>query len=1214
MDTEPVRVVFEFAGNIDNEIKKVELSVQALKREGASSFKAILADSEAMFNGLSENSQRLAKNIQLDLNALRQLRATMAGLDEAFANGGMTMNEYAKARAKTSIYEADLTEIIKRQVAELKSEKEAMSRAVGSIEEKRAAIANLHAEYVKLSAAEREGATGDNMRTQMQALSQELANAEQGMRNVASGTGTLLDAAKAMPGPLGGVAKGIQACTKAALTFIATPLGMTLAAIAAALAAVSSWFKRTVEGQNALRIASAAFNAVLNSMLDVIDNVGAWLWKAFTKPKEALNDLVNAIKDNLINRLNAIVDMGAAIGKIFSGDFTGGMYDFANAVTKFTTGVDDMLGKIGDGMDDINDKTQKAMVLADRQNKLGAARKNFVQEEARLSARIQELRDKAYNTSLGKKEQLQALREAEQLTNRLFNKQIAFQKEEASILEGQKALSHSNKEDLREVEEAKAKAFQLEAQRQTTLRGLHRQANMLEKSIRIEEDTYDEDRAILKAQQKAANDQIKLQQETEARRIDAMEEGYDKRMATIELQYEKEKQKIKEQAEELLSTLQEEERKKWEASNTQDPFVQTITTLPVEVQTNINIANAANEENRTAQTKKANTALLREFEDYYAKRERMEREFNAQLTALRNLRNAENAAEVDAAIAEAERQRAAALGSLDDEYQQSANAIQQVFKDMSDKSGAAIRMIADEAEAMLAFVQGGEYNNVDGAAFGLTEEQFAKLNAEWAASPELLENIRKGIKEIRNEADNLSNPFAQLAAGFKKVFSEGSKTKETSEGMNQITAAVASISKVVGQLGDAFETLGEATNNTGLAEAGEIINGVNETLTNTADAAATGFAIGGPWGAAIAGTIALATDLFSKASKTAAMNAQVRKQLEDINKQAMLGEMELDQQRRQRYDWTKKIGESELDYLKRKGEELTKQSSANAKDQEALWAQLQGESFIENQTYKHGTWFTKAKILTDWGSLAGKTFEEIEELAAQGKLSDSAKEVFEAFKAAKEEGEDLVVMQEEYLELVRETLTGTTYQGVVDGIVQGFMDGKRSAADFADTFEELMQGVVRSALNLLADEKMRQWYEDFAAMGEDGYTDDEIRRGKEDYLRIIGGLAEEARMIQEVTGISIGAGVQATQKGMAGMSQDTGDALDGKFTTMLIYEANIDKGVQNMNSQIAQSLTHLARIEDNTSYCRRLEAMDSNIAKLRAGIDAIREDGLKTKK
>ena len=102
-------------------------------------------------------------------------------------------------------------------------------------------------------------------------------------------------------------------------------------AIVAALAVLSSWFTRTEEGQNALNVASAYFKQTLDSILDVVDDVGEWLFNAFTKPKEALQDLSDFLEDQVMVRLKALGKMGEAVVKIFSKNYKQGFADLGNA-------------------------------------------------------------------------------------------------------------------------------------------------------------------------------------------------------------------------------------------------------------------------------------------------------------------------------------------------------------------------------------------------------------------------------------------------------------------------------------------------------------------------------------------------------------------------------------------------------------------------------------------------------------------------------------------------------------------------------------------------------------------------------------------------------------------------------------------------------------------------------------------------------------------
>jgi hypothetical protein len=192
----------------------------------------------------------------------------------------------------------------------------------------------------------------------------------------------------------------------------------------------------------------------------------------------------------------------------------------------------------------------------------------------------------------------------------------------------------------------------------------------------------------------------------------------------------------------------------------------------------------------------------------------------------------------------------------------------------------------------------------------------------------------------------------------------------------------------------------------------------------------------------------------------------------------------------------------------------------------------------------------------------------------------------------------------------------------VNGIVEGFKAGKRSAADFADTFDELMQGAVTNALSMMADEKMRDWYNNFYELGKDGYTDEEIEQAKADYLKYIEQLGEDAKALEKATGVTIeeDSRREASKKGLESMSQDSATELNGKFTAQGLLlsdikgEISLQTGIQsdmsttlmeirNYSSEVVGNMQtmketsiliveHLGAIRTNTA---RLEAIENGI-------------------
>lgn len=487
MNTEPIYVTFEFNGNLADEVSRVKLGIQGLRDESAGTYKRLLADSNEAFNAMSANNRKLAVSIQEDINSLRQLVAAQKANDEAFQTGTMTVTEYAEAKARLAVQEADLRQGIEESMSKLDESMKKDRQAVESIQSKQEALAKLEDAYRKLSGADRNSQEGQQLLQQIRDLKSELSGLDKAYQEATGSSQSLLETFQSAPGPIGQTTAAIVKTTKAALAFIATPLGIFLAGIAAALAAVTSWFRRTEEGENALAVASATFGQVLNSLLDVVDKVGEWLYKAFTNPKEALYDLSEFIKGQFMNRLSAISKMGSAIVKIFSEDWKQGFQEFSNAFLQFQTGVEDIGKKTSAWLDDTIEKIKESGSLQERRNALDEKERNFLVERAQLQAKLDKLRNDAYDMSLPEKGRVKSLKEALRLTDQIYDKEIEIAKEKHDIVKTENSLSNSNKADLEAEKRAEAEVYNLRAQRESSKRMMLRQTNTISNKLSKEE-------------------------------------------------------------------------------------------------------------------------------------------------------------------------------------------------------------------------------------------------------------------------------------------------------------------------------------------------------------------------------------------------------------------------------------------------------------------------------------------------------------------------------------------------------------------------------------------------------------------------------------------------------------------------------------------------------------------------------------------------------
>jgi len=485
-------------------------------------------------------------------------------------------------------------------------------------------------------------------------------------------------------------------------------------------------------------------------------------------------------------------------------------------------------------------------------------------------------------------------------------------------------------------------------------------------------------------------------------------------------------------------------------------------------------------------------------------------------------------------------------------------------------------------------------------------------------------NLTDDDKAVLREKVRALQVRIQELTSNKNVTKETKKDEsETLKTMNEINEAVRNIISSFSDMDDSSKAMFTSITN--------ITGGVIGVLTGIEKAGSAAFAAMGSAEKAsvvlaIMGAILQVYNAVRESIKSIAHAGDAKR---EADREEYLALVAYNDELRSRYDWTKKIGEATVAYLRREGEELAKQSTANEKDQSDLWRKLQKSTYKDGQ--KTNMWNER---VINWESLSGKTYEQIGALAAEGKLSKEGEAYYEALKKAKEEGKDLVKMQEEYLEKLRETYTGTTYDSVVTAIVDGFKAGKRSASDFADTFGDLMRGALLSSLTLLTDEKVRAWYKHFATLSSDGLSADEKAILKKEWDGIINDLAARSKVMEDVTGVSLTdsntTATSGSKSSFTSMSQDSADKLEGRFMALQIssesgrdvvlsIDRKTDLVVDATTSMSQSSLQVLEEtrnirtiqiqsmyyLEDIAKYTKVLPGMAEDIAQVKKNTDRL---------
>ena len=186
----------------------------------------------------------------------------------------------------------------------------------------------------------------------------------------------------------------------------------------------------------------------------------------------------------------------------------------------------------------------------------------------------------------------------------------------------------------------------------------------------------------------------------------------------------------------------------------------------------------------------------------------------------------------------------------------------------------------------------------------------------------------------------------------------------------------------------------------------------------------------------------------------------------------------------------------------------------------------------------------------------------------------------------------------------QELLTATMADNIADGIIEGFRKGYDSVTDFADGFEELMKNAVLNALKIqMLEEPLREWYAQFAAYSEsdDILTSGEIRDLENAYNNIIESARKRFEEMKRISGLNFDTGA-IKQEGLAGaikgITEETAGIIAGQFMAMReLGQKSYTTGLEQL-AGINQSVTHLARIEENTRHNRKLNDIDEKIGEM----------------
>ena len=439
------------------------------------------------------------------------------------------------------------------------------------------------------------------------------------------------------------------------------------------------------------------------------------------------------------------------------------------------------------------------------------------------------------------------------------------------------------------------------------------------------------------------------------------------------------------------------------------------------------------------------------------------------------------------------------LASVDDEAQKKTSIITKLFSDMSKRTVDDMRTIADEAQKMLDYVNGGEFetDSEGKGLFGITQEQFDLL----VKSPDKLKSIKDEIANVSTEANNSETALNKISGGLKKMFSSTSDSKqfnealaEVSEGMNDVMQAGQFLSNSLGSLSDAFG--GDALEG--------VTSGLNvamDAMGATMDGAKAGAAFG-PWGAAAGAAIGLVSSLAGSVAKIHDEKNEKRIQVMQEQVEALDETYE-------------KLGDSIAKAYSTDASKLIEQQEKLLEQQKVL---IQNQIMEEQDKKK-----TDDGRIEEWQQQIediNKTIEENKEKAIDAIFGQDLKSAIDEFAQAYVDawaaGEDRAKSMKDVA------------KNMIKGVIVEMIKSSEGLGDTVAKIREMILGY-------MSDGVMEGWEQEQL----DKYVEDEVNRVNDKFSWADDYLSGDSDSQQNATG-----------KGIQTMTQDTGNELNGRFTAL----------------------------------------------------------------
>lgn len=627
------------------------------------------------------------------------------------------------------------------------------------------------------------------------------------------------------------------------------------------------------------------------------------------------------------------------------------------------------------------------------------------------------------------------------------------------------------------------------------------------------------------------------------------------------------------------------------------------------------------EQEEVEKGRKKLNALLDEYRTFDQKRrdidERYKEDmdvFNSELARLQT--DGSDTSEVEASISARTERYKSEIKSLEGDILRSSDFYNRLFADASEKGYKVLKDFYSQARSTLdnAMIAG------DGVTLSVPAKDgngnFVKKQVTVTVAE--FERMQKRVKAIQKDLEK-ENPFKAFQTSFSELISAVKQDGDVSGALKKLNANGKELTSTIRGWGDSLGSVFGERFSRSIGEIMTLVDGVMDMGTGIGELF-SGNIVGG-----ISGIIGGLSSVIS-------MFTSWKEKMEEMKREWYIAEIETNRAIRERNEelavnrdtiqdiiqdqetliwlvengYSKPASVSVWEAQSSALEEYKKNLDAEMRANDALWNSLQNSD-------AHWEWGNSMNGGSVTHSLRGMSAEQIELYYNQNKLSDAARDYYEAWVESGKTIDELKQKIEETYASLQEMVMGTSFDGFLENVKSALASAKGDVSSFADFTEEtIAEALLNSFMYKDLAKAIEPLYNELSEHMIDGTADKTyLENWKSRFQQAMEAANARLDEIAETTGIDIYAGGGGTtQTGRSGgfeaMTQEQGTKLEGLFTSGQIHWASMDESLEDVSENMGSAVDSLKRIEENTEYCRHLEGMSEDIKR-------IVRDGIKVK-